>query len=64
MIQVLSPEQFNMCPLRGLPGVTYVRSALKLQQVIDDLTFASCVDRLAYFNLDDRIPGWKKILEV
>ena len=64
VIQVLSPEQFNMCPLRGLPGVTYVRSALKLQQVIDDLTFASCVDRLAYFNLDDRIPGWKKILEV
>jgi surface carbohydrate biosynthesis protein (TIGR04326 family) len=64
VIQVLSPEQFNMCPLRGLPGVAYVRSALKLQQVIDDLTFASCDDSVAYFNLDDQIPGWKEILEI
>jgi surface carbohydrate biosynthesis protein (TIGR04326 family) len=64
VIQVLSPEQFNMCPLRGLPGVIYVRSALKLQQAIDDLRFTSCDYRVAYFNLDDRILGWKKILEV
>jgi len=64
VIQVLSPDQFNMCPLRGLPGVAYVRSAVKLQQVIDELMLASCVDRFAYFNLDDRIPRWKEILEL
>jgi len=64
VIQVLSPEQFNMCPLRGLPGVAYVRSALQLQQVVDELMVASCSDRVSYFNLDDRIPGWKEILRL
>jgi surface carbohydrate biosynthesis protein (TIGR04326 family) len=64
VIQVLLPQQFNMCPLRGLPGVTYVRSAQKLKQVIDEFMFASYTDRKAYFNLDDRLPSWKKILDL
>jgi surface carbohydrate biosynthesis protein (TIGR04326 family) len=63
VIQVLSPERFNMCPLRGLPGVNYVRSALKLQEIIDDLTISISDDRVEYFNLDEQIPAWRKMLE-
>ena len=64
VVQVLAPDQFNMCPLRGLPGVTYVRNALELQQVIDGSARTSFEERAEYFNLNEGLPGWKQILEI
>ncbi len=62
VIQVLLPQQFNMCPLRGLPGVDYVRNAQSLKQKIDQFVLSSYTDRIAYFNLDDQILKWKNLL--
>ncbi len=64
LVQMLEGANFNMSPLRGLPGVRYVTTP-------DALAGALCIARQSealvaepYFCLDPALPRWKKLLGI
>jgi surface carbohydrate biosynthesis protein (TIGR04326 family) len=64
VIQVLDPNTLNMSPLRGLTGVKYVTGAAELVIALDKARQPMAALAEPYFCLDDKLPRWRKLLEI
>lgn len=66
VITVLDPRALNMSPLRGVSGCTFVGSPAELATAINEVVTTPGSGNIAeqFFNLDRRLPAWKKLLGV
>lgn len=63
VISVVEGDFFNMSPLLGRQGVTYVTSADELAQALLEQTSMRTVpSRVPYFCLDKNLPRWRELL--
>lgn len=64
VVQVLDGGTFNMSPLRGMPGVTYVASADELGRALLEASGTQRPAPAPYFHLDVSLPRWSALLGV
>lgn len=62
VVSVLDGDAFNMNPLRGLTGVTYVIGLIELAHALRHTTERKGAKTEAYFCLDKQLPRWKSLL--
>lgn len=62
VVSVLDGEAFNMSPLRGLPGVTYVTGPSELAHALCHARESEGVMAEAYFCVDKQLPRWRRLL--
>lgn len=62
VVSMLDGDAFNMNPLRGLPGVTYVTGPTELAHALRHATARKEMKPEAYFCLDKKLPRWKSLL--
>jgi surface carbohydrate biosynthesis protein (TIGR04326 family) len=64
VVQLLDGKSFNMSPLRGLRGSTYVASPVELATALNDaLRSERYRAEMPYFFLDEQLPRWRKLLQ-
>jgi surface carbohydrate biosynthesis protein (TIGR04326 family) len=64
VVQMLGGTTFNMSPLRGLPGVTYVTHPGELAGALKAVLQRGAYSAEPYFCLDQELPRWKKLLGI
>jgi surface carbohydrate biosynthesis protein (TIGR04326 family) len=64
IIQVLDGKTLNFSPLRGIDGVTFVRSANELRAALAERTYRARVPAEKLFFLDSTLPRWWALLEI
>lgn len=62
VLSVLDGEAFNMSPLRGLVGVTYITGPSELAHALRHAPESKGVTTEAYFCLDKQLPRWRRLL--
>lgn len=62
VVSVLDGDAFNLSPLRGLTGVTYVTGPSELAHVLRHAPESEGVMVEAYFCLDKQLPRWRRLL--
>lgn len=62
VVSVLDGGAFNMSPLRGLPGVTYVTGPSELAHALRHPPGSKGVRPEEYFCLDRKLPRWRHLL--
>ena len=62
VVSVLDGEAFNMSPLRGLAGVTYVIGPGELAHALCHARGNKRVMTEAYLCLDKQLPRWRRLL--
>ena len=63
VFQVILPNFFNLCPLRGLPGVNYINDENDFQFILNNQNIISISNRVKYFYLDRRLLNWKSLFD-
>jgi surface carbohydrate biosynthesis protein (TIGR04326 family) len=62
VVQMLDGDFFNMSPLRGLPGVTYVTGPAELVGALREPFPCDLFEPEQYFNLNRELPLWRQLL--
>lgn len=62
VVSVLDGDAFNMSPLRGLAGVTYVTSPSELADALSCFPERSGLGAEPYFFLNEKLPRWRHLL--
>ena len=62
VVSALEGEWFNMSPLRGLEGVTYVTSPCELAETLRRTRKGVRLKAEVYFCLDKQLPRWRRLL--
>lgn len=62
VVSVLDPDKFNLSPLRGMAGVSFVTSFGELAQALARERGVGANRTGDYFCLDRRIPRWRRLL--
>lgn len=63
VIQMLDGNSVNLSPLRGMEGVTYVTSPTQLSSALRNSKGRKCGARTSYFNLDNELTGWRRVIQ-
>ena len=62
---MLSDNAFNMSPLRGYSEVDFVRTAEEMVACVSAFSDNSTIlINKNFFNLDNALPKWKKLLNI
>ena len=64
VVQVLDGNTFNMSPLRGLKGVTYVTNPQELAAALGNAQQRECIPAEPYFCLDNTLPRWRRLFSM
>lgn len=64
VVSALDGGSFNMSPLRGLAGVTYITGSVELAHALRHASESRRVVTEAYLCLDKRLPRWRKLLRL
>jgi surface carbohydrate biosynthesis protein (TIGR04326 family) len=62
VVSVLDGDAFNVNPLRGMRGVTYVTGPHELARALCDRAEIDSVSTDAYFCIDKQLPRWRQLL--
>ena len=63
---VLDPKELNLSPLRGIPGVSFVDTPIKLARFIEHTHEGDREpnDKIEFFTMDSKLSRWKSLLEI
>lgn len=64
VVQVLDGNTFNMSPLRGLKGMTYVTNPKELAAALGNAQQHECTLAEPYFFLDNALPRWRRLFSM